>query len=492
MGIVYLASAPDGNQVALKVMRPEWAAREDFRRRFRKEVQAAKRVARFCTAPLLDADLDGEVAYLVTEYVDGPDLASVVDAQGPMDGGNLEALAVGVAAALTAIHGADVVHRDLKPSNILLSPVGPRVIDFGIAQLADTLGTQTETVIGTPSYMAPEHAGGETIGRAADVFAWGSVITYAGTGHPPFGSGGGSEVLYRVVNHTPKLDGLDERLRPLVERALDKDPARRPTAQQLLDRLVGGEKVEIAAATQIVSKVWTTTLPQDPTKVSPPARKWRRVPSIAAGLAVVVAAGIVAAGIVLAVQHSWFGPAPGTLASQLSKPKEEAGWRLTKSDLRMIIPPPSAEGDSFADCVGAPSTFVNLDKMMVTTDSNHGNMESDGQTLEYMNCGKDGTAGGSGLKLRDNQGVMGSVDRSDVTPTECRDAARQANLSNPIPIKRIQDDTVLKRGMGICVETSNKNVVLLWIMRVDNQPDNHNLRTYVTAATQWSPEASGN
>ncbi|GAA4202455.1 serine/threonine-protein kinase [Microbispora amethystogenes] len=268
MGIVYLARDPDGREVALKVMRPELASLEEFRARFRKEAEAAKRVARFCTAPLLDAGLDGDRHYLVTEYVDGPDLSAVVDARGPLTGSNLDALAVGVATALAAIHEAEVVHRDLKPSNILLSPLGPRVIDFGVAQLADTLAERTGTVIGTPAYMSPEQARGDQVTSAADVFAWGCVVAYAATGRPPFGGGAAPEVLYRVAHHVPNLAGLDERLRPLVERALDKDPARRPTAQRLLERLLGREEVAVEAATRIVSDIWATS--------EAPARTTRR------------------------------------------------------------------------------------------------------------------------------------------------------------------------------------------------------------------------
>jgi hypothetical protein len=258
MGIVYLARDPGGREVALKVMRPELAAQEEFRARFRKEAEAAKRVARFCTAPLLDAGRDGDRHYLVTEYVDGPDLSSVIDAQGPLSGSNLDALAVGVATALAAIHEAGIVHRDLKPSNILLSPLGPRVIDFGVAHLADTLAERTGTVIGTPSYMSPEQARGEAVTSAADVFAWGCVVAYAATGRPPFGGGPAPEVLYRVAHHVPHLTGMDERLRALVEQALDKDPARRPSAQRLLDRLLGREEVAVEAATRIVSDIWAT------------------------------------------------------------------------------------------------------------------------------------------------------------------------------------------------------------------------------------------
>ncbi|MFC7716698.1 serine/threonine-protein kinase [Nonomuraea recticatena] len=135
MGEVHLASTPTGGLAAVKVIHPSLARDPAFQRRFSREVDAARRVARFCTAPVLDAGISGEVAYLVTEYVKGSDLAHAVREQGPFTGGNLESLAVGIATALTAIHGAGVIHRDLKPSNVLLSPLGPRVIDFGIAQL---------------------------------------------------------------------------------------------------------------------------------------------------------------------------------------------------------------------------------------------------------------------------------------------------------------------------------------------------------------------
>ncbi|GIH28670.1 hypothetical protein Aph01nite_69800 [Acrocarpospora phusangensis] len=298
MGMVYLANDASGRRVALKVMRPELATQADFQRRFQKEAEAARRVARFCTAPVLDAGVDNGQPYLVTEYVEGPDLAAVVEAQGPMTGANLEALAVGVATALVAIHQADVIHRDLKPSNILLSPLGPRVIDFGIAQLADTLATQS--VIGTPAYMSPEHATGERVTAASDVFAWAGIIAYAGTGRSPFGVGGAPELLYRVVHNAPRLDGLDERLRPLVERALDKDPARRPTAQQLLDRLLGRERVTIETATEVVNDIWSPV--EGPaTEIAAGALRMRRQRKWWLAATAVLAAVAVAAVLLLVV-----------------------------------------------------------------------------------------------------------------------------------------------------------------------------------------------
>ncbi|MGW2196524.1 serine/threonine-protein kinase [Streptosporangium sp. NPDC001682] len=171
MGVVHLATTPTGGLAAVKVIHPELAGDPAFRRRFDREVTAARSVARFCTAPVLDAGIEEGAAYLVTEYVRGPDLAQAVREQGPLTGANLEALAVGIATALHAIHGAGVIHRDLKPSNVLLSPLGPRVIDFGIAQLVDHQSLTSQTIMGTPAFMAPEQVRGEPLTPAIDVYA---------------------------------------------------------------------------------------------------------------------------------------------------------------------------------------------------------------------------------------------------------------------------------------------------------------------------------
>ncbi|MFC4063209.1 serine/threonine-protein kinase [Planomonospora corallina] len=248
MGTVYLAEGPSG-PVAIKVINRHLAANPEFVARFRSEVAAARRVSRFCTAPVLDARLEGEPLWVVTEYVAGPDLARLLREQGPLTGSNLEALAVGVAAALTAIHDAGVVHRDLKPANVLLSPLGPRVIDFGIARALDAGKGQTVTgtILGTPEYMAPELVSDAKAGPPADVFAWGCVVAAAATGSSPFASRTVPEALYRVVHDTPDLSALDAELRGLVGAALDKDPAARPTAKELLSGLVGREEARDTA-----------------------------------------------------------------------------------------------------------------------------------------------------------------------------------------------------------------------------------------------------
>ncbi|GAA4620912.1 hypothetical protein GCM10023196_006740 [Actinoallomurus vinaceus] len=234
-GVVYLASAPDGTNVAVKLLREELAADPRVRERFMKEIAAARRVDPFCIAQVLDASAEGSRPYVVTEYVDGPSLQQ----SGPRDGtAALQRLAVATATALTAIHDAGIVHRDFKPSNVLLGPDGPRVIDFGIARDTEAPLTLTSTIMGTPAYMAPEQFEGRSIDAPADVFAWGSVMAFAANGRPPFGADSFPAIMNRVLQGEPDLGDLPEPLRSLVVACLAKDPARRPTMQDVMLRLV--------------------------------------------------------------------------------------------------------------------------------------------------------------------------------------------------------------------------------------------------------------
>ncbi|WP_328468648.1 protein kinase [Actinoplanes sp. NBC_00393] len=243
MGCVYLATDPSDRKVAVKIIRADLAHQHEFRSRFRSEVQRAREVPPFCTAEVLDADPDHETPYLVVEYVDGPSLAAVVAEQGPLTPGNLHGVAIGVATALTAIHGAGVIHRDLKPSNVLLAPGSPKVIDFGIARAAQAVDgpTRTDQMVGTVTYMAPERlepGPRQQVTPAADIFAWGAVVAYAGTGRTPFAADMPHIVAVRILTGEPDLDGLAEPLRGLVEQTLAKDPAQRPSAREVLDRLL--------------------------------------------------------------------------------------------------------------------------------------------------------------------------------------------------------------------------------------------------------------
>ncbi|QKG21465.1 serine/threonine-protein kinase [Actinomadura verrucosospora] len=238
MGTVYLGTDPvSGGRVAVKTIHPHLAGDESYRRRFKDEAYLASRVASFCTARVLAHGEDDGRPYLVTDYVGGISLHQRLSSGGPLPPADLHGVAVGVASALAAIHAAGLVHRDLKPANVMLTLSGCRVIDFGIARSQDSGGVTAATgkVLGTPGWMAPEVLRGGPATPAADIFAWGCLIAHAGTGRMPFG--GDPEAL-RVTDAAPDLSGLPEPLLPAVRAALSHDPAGRPSASDLLLRLV--------------------------------------------------------------------------------------------------------------------------------------------------------------------------------------------------------------------------------------------------------------
>jgi outer membrane protein assembly factor BamB len=253
MGQVYLGRSPGGREAAVKLVRPELAGDAEFRRRFAREVAAARRVSGAFTAGVLDADAEGTPPWLATVYVPGPSLADAVANHGPLPLESVLALGAGLAEALEAIHAAGVVHRDLKPSNVLLAADGPRVIDFGISVAAEaTALTRTGTVIGTPGYMSPEQlTGGTPVGPPSDVFSLASVLVYAATGTGPFGDGGGHALSFRVVYEAPELAAVPGPLRALAEPCLAKKPDQRPTVAWLLDNFAEAVGADGDAATVI-------------------------------------------------------------------------------------------------------------------------------------------------------------------------------------------------------------------------------------------------
>jgi Protein kinase domain len=238
MGRVFLAVSPGGRAVAVKVIHAEYASDPEFRVRFRREVAAARKVSGLYTAGVVDADTDGPVPWLATAYVSGPSLGQEVKEHGPLPPRSLIALAAGLAEGVSVIHAAGVVHRDLTPSNVMLAEDGPRIIDFGISRAADVSTHAHSTRFGTPGYHPPELlASGSGVGAAGDIFSLGAVLAFASTGTGPFGAGSFESLAYRVVHEEPDLTAVPAEIRALIQRCLAKDPAKRPTAADVLAEL---------------------------------------------------------------------------------------------------------------------------------------------------------------------------------------------------------------------------------------------------------------
>ncbi|HEX4815698.1 MAG TPA: protein kinase [Nonomuraea sp.] len=301
MGVVYLAEHPQGGLVALKTPHAVHLNDATLRARFAEEVAFSRRLVPFCTAAVIEDGTDQDRPYLVTEYIPGPALSQVVMARGPLTPDLAYGVALGVAAALVAVHEAGLVHRDLKPANVLLSPDGPRVIDFGIARDVDTLAAHTQAglVMGSPGWVAPERLTGGPALPPSDVFAWGCLVAFAASGHHPFGggpgagaaggagggSGGGSgggvrtgvggganggvdgaadaDVLARrILFDPPRLEGVPAIVRPAVAAALAKEPADRPRAADLLRALLAaggvGDPWDLRQAVRdVLAQIWT-------------------------------------------------------------------------------------------------------------------------------------------------------------------------------------------------------------------------------------------
>jgi predicted Ser/Thr protein kinase len=239
MGQVYFGRSLGGRHVAVKVIRADLAQDQSFRARFGREVEAARRVSGAFTAPVIDADPDAPMPWLVTDYVHGPSLGDAVAKHGPLPLRAVLTLAARLAEGLCAVHAAGVIHRDLKPANVLLAEDGPRLIDFGISQAADFAQiTSPTTVLGTPGFIAPELVQGDSVGPSSDIFTMGAVLAYAATGELPFGAGPADARTLRVLYLAPDLDNVPAELRPLLERCMAKDPTERPTAGEFLADLV--------------------------------------------------------------------------------------------------------------------------------------------------------------------------------------------------------------------------------------------------------------
>ncbi|MFE1733904.1 serine/threonine-protein kinase [Streptomyces bacillaris] len=309
MGQVFLARSDRGRTVALKLVRRELAEQPEFRARFRQEVRAAHQVGGAWTAPVLDSDTEAPIPWVATGYVAGPSLHRIVSgrpgapltdsgAYGPLPTRSVQLLGSGLAHALQHIHRAGLIHRDLKPSNVLLTIDGPRVIDFGIARALESLAdgdlTRTGAMIGSPGFMAPEQVRGERVTTACDVFCLGSVLAYAATGRLPFGaaeSGGVHALMFRITQEDPDLSGVPAELADVVRECLAKDPAARPSTDDLLARLGEAEADEPWLPATLIAQLGRQAVglldaedPEQPTRpAAPPASVYALPTQIAPG-----------------------------------------------------------------------------------------------------------------------------------------------------------------------------------------------------------------
>ena len=371
MGVVYLGVDPDGQQVAVKVLRPELADNPEFRVRFGREVTMLTRVQGVCTVRVIEADTQAPKPFLVTEYADGPSLSEYIDTRGPLDAGMLYGLATGLAEALAAIHAAGIVHRDLKPSNVLLTAGGPKVIDFGIAQALDTSSlTKTGITLGSAGFMAPEQVIGRA-GTAADIFTWAVTVAYAASGKSPFGTGAPDVILYRIMHTAPDIAAVPPGLHPLVEAALAKDPQARPTAWQLLSQLTHTGARPAAGhdnPTQtILAQTWHPSVtrpagpPSGPTMpppgVAPPpgpqsSHRRKVLLPVVLALAFLLAAGGTAVGFALAGQSA--GPHGGTPTS--TPPTRSAQITPATTHSSTTAPPTSPAASTTTPATTSPAT----------------------------------------------------------------------------------------------------------------------------------------
>ncbi|MGW3130671.1 serine/threonine-protein kinase [Streptomyces sp. NPDC001123] len=332
MGTVYAAVGERDERVAVKAVHAGQAADDQFRARFRREVQVLRRVSGPCLVPLLEADPEADIPWLATAYVPGLTLAEHTAMRGPLAGIQLHLFAAGTAEALAAVHAAGVVHRDLKPANVILAPDGPRVLDFGIAHVADgTAVTRTGTLTGTPGWLSPEYYRDGTSGPPGDVFAWGALLAFAATGRHPFGTGNAEAVAFRVLSTEPDLDGVPDDMLSLVTACLAKDPGHRPSSAAVAQKtaeLLGEQATQVLGdvhdrpteVPNLIAEQWHPPTLEDPawpaTAIRPP---YRRAPLIA------VAAAVFAA----AATGTWFAVDPDQASARATHSPQLAAARST-------------------------------------------------------------------------------------------------------------------------------------------------------------------
>jgi len=355
MGRVYLGRSAGGRAVAVKVINASLAGEPGYRRRFAREIDALRRVAGSNVVELIDADPNAPSPWLVTAYVSGPSLHWLIEEHGAW-GGSESAwrLAAGIAEALRSIHSAGLVHRDVKPGNVLLAQDGVRLIDFGIAHTADASQlTRLGDRPGTRAFMAPEQVAGRSVSPATDVFSLAGTVFFAITGRPPFGDG--EAVLHRIETHEPDLTGVEDGLRDLISACLEKDPAARPSIEDILARCEPAIRTA-APMPSWLPKPAQSEIAQRTLEVGAlvdPGRGWRRAKDTA-----LLAVGIAAVLLSLTVQAirlpPWSDRTPPSIATGPSSaaPTPSSGEPGPSSVPSPAPGPPGPSGASVAGSGG--------------------------------------------------------------------------------------------------------------------------------------------
>ena len=244
-GLVFRARAPGGGSVAVKVLRPDRAADDVLRARFRREARLARELDSRHVVPILEIGQVEDVTYLVMPFYARGSLAAWLRTIGRLGLDEAVELAAQVGRGLDALHGHGILHRDVKPSNVLLDADGTAALsDFGLARAADsTRLTEEGQVVGTPHYLAPELIEGHEATQASDVYALGCVLYECLVGAPPFAGRGLPELAFaHLVEPPPAAHELRPELPPdvgaVLLSALAKHPADRPPTGTALARLL--------------------------------------------------------------------------------------------------------------------------------------------------------------------------------------------------------------------------------------------------------------
>ncbi|MFF4363783.1 serine/threonine protein kinase [Streptomyces sp. NPDC001604] len=479
MGTVYAALSDSGERVAVKVIHPVQADGPEFRARFRREVRLSARVQGPFLLPLLAADPDTEAPWLATAYAPGPTLAQHLTAHGPLTGGTLYAFATGTAQALAAIHAAGVVHRDVKPQNVLLTPAGPRMLDFGIAHAADgTSVTRTGILTGTPGWISPEHYQSGVTAADGDLFAWGALVAYAATGRLPFGSGAPEAVAYRVTSGEPDLNGIPETLKEIVARALAKDPAERPDAAEAAEAcalLLAAQSTQIRdnhtvaeagnAPTlmgELVTAQWSVPTPEEfpwPLPAAPEKSSRRR-----ALAAVLVTAAVVGAtvGGVMAFRHD---ESPDTSASENAPSAAAAKDR--DPGTRAGSTPSTVPGTDVTDQAASDPRTIPVPTDPLAGVANPAFTRSDDETQPVPGewSASRNAAGAAEVSaaaaIRDRMtAILATKDMSFMTPTVTFNRQAQTVMVTGGPISTLTDDykEVFRRAgeMAACITLAHQ------------------------------------